>query len=149
MKRITKPNYKLTSPSDLRTLLRVSAAYWFLPWELTYQDYGLPTHGDKEVLISRIQDWILLFNSNLDTSQPRSLASLRAKLNDAETAKKRDVDKGKVEAVEELKTVAGRSKYAQDKRSDFERLRQEILDRDKKRKEEEKGVGVESAIEVD
>jgi hypothetical protein len=27
MKRITKPNYKLTSPSDLRTLLRVSAAY--------------------------------------------------------------------------------------------------------------------------
>jgi E3 ubiquitin-protein ligase RAD18 len=70
-------------------------------------------------------------------------------LNDAETAKKRDVDKGKVEAVEELKTVEGRSKYAQDKRSDFERLRQEILDRDKKRKEEEKGVGVESAIEVD
>jgi E3 ubiquitin-protein ligase RAD18 len=66
-------------------------------------------------------------------------------LNESESARKKDVERGRVEAVEELKTVEGRSKYAIDKRSDFERLRQEILDRDKKGK----GVGVESAIEVD
>lgn len=68
---------------------------------------------------------------------------------ETEAARKRDVDKGRVEAVEELKTVEGRSKYATDKRSEFDRLKQEIMERDKKRKSEVKGVGVESAIEVD
>jgi len=70
-------------------------------------------------------------------------------LAETEAARKRDVDKGRVEAVEELKTVEGRSKYATDKRSEFDRLKQEIMERDKKRKAEVKGVGVESAIEVD
>jgi E3 ubiquitin-protein ligase RAD18 len=51
--------------------------------------------------------------------------------------------------VEELKTAEGRSKYAQDKRSEFERLKQEIVERDKRRKIEEKGAGVESAIEIE
>lgn len=90
-----------------------------------------------------------MYNSNLDSSHPRSVASLRARLADTEAARKRDVDKGRVEAVEELKTVEGRSKYATDKRGEFERLRRDIMERDKKRKEEVKGVGVESAIEVD
>jgi len=117
--------------------------------ELTKQDHGLPTHGDKDVIITRVQDWILLYNSNLDTSQPRSLASLKARLAETEAARKRDVDKGRLEAVEELKTVEGRSKYAQDKRSEFERLKQEIVERDRKRKTEEKGAGVESAIEIE
>lgn len=54
-----------------------------------------------------------------------------------------------MEAVEELKTVEGRSKYAVDKKSEFERLKQEIVERDKKRRLEEKGAGVESAIEIE
>jgi E3 ubiquitin-protein ligase RAD18 len=96
-----------------------------------------------------VQDWILLYNSNLDTSQPRSLQSLRAKLAETEASRKRDEDKGRLEAVEELKTVEGRSKYAQDKRTEFERLKQDIMDRDKRRKIEEKGAGVDSAIEIE
>ena len=51
--------------------------------------------------------------------------------------------------MHELKTEEGRNKYATDKRGEFERLRQEIKERDKKRIEKVKGVGVESAIEVD
>lgn len=51
-----------------------------------------------------------------------------------------------MDAVEELKTVEGRAKYATDHHGDFDRLRREIMERDKKRV---KGVGVESAIEVD
>jgi E3 ubiquitin-protein ligase RAD18 len=77
------------------------------------------------------------------------MASLRARLSETEAARKRDIDKGRIEAVEELKTVEGRSKYAADKRSEFDRLKQEIVERDRKRKAEEKGVGVDSAIEVD
>jgi E3 ubiquitin-protein ligase RAD18 len=51
--------------------------------------------------------------------------------------------------VEELKTVEGRSKYATDKRSEFERLKQDVVERDKRRKLEEKGAGVESPIEIE
>lgn len=48
-----------------------------------------------------------------------------------------------------MKTVEGRSKYAVDKRSEFEKLKQDIVERDKRRKIEEKGAGVESAIEIE
>lgn len=119
-------------------------------WLATDQkDHGLPTHGDKDAITTRVQDWILLYNSNLDTSQPRSLSSLRARLAETEASRKRDEDKGRLEAVEELKTVEGRSKYARDKMSEFERLKQDIVERDRKRKLEEKGAGVESAIEIE
>jgi E3 ubiquitin-protein ligase RAD18 len=148
MKRIKKPNYNLTSPADLRTLLRVSYVGRSMS-RTDQQDHGLPTHGDKDAIITRVQDWILLYNSNLDTSQPRSLPSLRARLAETEASRKRDEDKGRLEAVEELKTVEGRSKYAHDKRSEFERLKQEIVERDKRRKMEEKGAGVDSAIEIE
>lgn len=116
---------------------------------LTIKDYGLPTTGDKDALVTRVQEWILLFNSNLDASRPRSIASLRAKLSEAEASRKRDIDKGRIDAVSELKTEQGRSKYASDKRGEFERLRQEIKERDKKRVADVKGAGVESPIEVD
>jgi E3 ubiquitin-protein ligase RAD18 len=66
-----------------------------------------------------------------------------------ELARKRDIDKGRVEAAAELQTDEGRSKYATSHKSDFERLKQEIMQRDKKTKEGGKGVGVDSAIEVD
>lgn len=65
---------------------------------------------------------------------------------DIDAARKRDVEKGRVDAVEELKTVEGRAKYATHHQGDFERLRKEIMERDKKRV---KGVGVDSAIELD
>jgi E3 ubiquitin-protein ligase RAD18 len=41
------------------------------------------------------------------------------------------------------------TKYAQEKKSEFDRLRRDIMERDKRRKEAEAGKGKESAIEVD
>ncbi|WWC98883.1 DNA repair protein rad18 [Kwoniella sp. B9012] len=136
MKRITKPNYALATPADLRSIL---------------SDYSLPTTGDKVTLISRVQEWIILFNSNLDTSHPSSLSALRAKLSDMENSKKRDKERGKDEMINQLGSKDGLQKYAKDKRSEFERLRKEIIERDRKRKEQEegKGGGKDNAIEVE
>ncbi|WVQ83529.1 DNA repair protein rad18 [Cryptococcus sp. DSM 104549] len=134
MKKITKPNYALTSPADLRNLL---------------SSHSLPTTGDKLTLITRVQEWIILYNANLDSSHPSSLSALRAKLSDAEASRKRDREKGKDEVVEQLGTKEGLEKYAKEKKGEFERLRREIMERDKRRKEEEKGQGKESAIEVE
>ncbi|KIR32071.1 DNA repair protein rad18 [Cryptococcus deuterogattii MMRL2647] len=134
MKKITKPNYSLATPADLRALL---------------SQYSLPTSGDKVTLIARVQEWIILYNANLDTSRPSSLSALRAKLAEAEASRKRDKEKGKDDLVEQLGSKDGLAKYAQEKRSEFERLRKEIMERDKRRKAEGKGSGRDSAIEVD
>ncbi|WWC59947.1 DNA repair protein rad18 [Kwoniella dejecticola CBS 10117] len=135
MKRIIKPNYSIASPADLRAIL---------------SEYSLPTTGDKAALTSRVQEWIILFNSNLDTSHPSSISALRAKLSDLEASKRRDKEKGKDEMIAQLGQKGGLQKYAKDKRSEFDRLRQEIIERDKRRKDEEEGKGGrENAIEVE
>lgn len=64
---------------------------------------------------------------------------MRARLKAAEAARQRDKEKGKEGVIADL------SQYAKDKKSDFERLRREIMERDKKRS----GVAVETAIEVE
>jgi E3 ubiquitin-protein ligase RAD18 len=94
-------------------------------------------------LQARVQQWIILFNSNLDTDRPKSLSALRAMLNETEASRKRDKDRGKDDAVQQLATSDGLAKYARDKKGDFERLRQDILNRSKK------GNGKDSPIEVD
>lgn len=96
-----------------------------------------------------MQEWIILYNANLDTSRPSSLSALRAKLTEAEASRKRDKEKGKDELVGQLGSKEGLAKYAQEKKGEFERLRKEIMERDKRRKAEEKGSGRDSAIEVD
>nr|XP_019012394.1 DNA repair protein rad18 [Kwoniella pini CBS 10737]OCF51175.1 DNA repair protein rad18 [Kwoniella pini CBS 10737] len=135
LKRITKPNYMIATPADLRAILA---------------EYSLPTTGDKEILIKRVQEWIILFNSNLDTSHPSSLSALRARLSDVEASKRRDKEKGKDDMVAQLGNRDGLQKYAKDKKSEFERLKREIMERDKRRKDEEEGKGGrENAIEVE
>lgn len=130
MKRILKPNYAMASPVELRAILT---------------QYGLPTTGDKSTLESRVQEWIILFNSNLDTSHPRSVSALRAKLSEAEASRKRDREKGKEEMISQMGTKDGMARYVKDKKGEFERLRREIVERDKKKV----GNRRESAIEVE
>ncbi|WWC87553.1 DNA repair protein rad18 [Kwoniella dendrophila CBS 6074] len=138
MKRITKPNYSLATPAELKSIL---------------SEYGLSTSGDKVTLISRVQEWIILFNSNLDTSHPSSISALRAKLNEIESSKRKDKEKGKDEMINQLSNKDGLQKYAKDKKSEFDKLRKEIIERDKKRKEQDngngKGAARENAIEVE
>lgn len=115
-----------------------------------FKEYGLSVTGDKPTLTARLQEWIILFNANLDTSHPRSISSLRARLNEAEVSRKRDKDKGRMSAVEELASGDGMAKYAKDKKGEFERLRREIMERDKKRQGGGGGgTAAESAIQVD
>ncbi|RXK38845.1 DNA repair protein rad18 [Tremella mesenterica] len=130
LKKITKPNYSLATPAELRSVL---------------QSYNLSTFGDKPALAHRVQEWILLYNSNLDTSHPKSLGALRAKLNEAEASRRRDKEKGREEMASELKTSDGLARYAQDTKGEFERLRREIMERDKKRV----GSGAEAPIEIE
>lgn len=118
MKRITKPNYSLTSPADLRSIL---------------QEYNLPTHGDRPTLEARLQEYIILHNSNLDTSHPRSLASLRAKLAEWEQSKKRDKERGKDALGKMLASEEGMKEYVKARGGEFERLRKSIIERDKAR----------------
>ncbi|WVR04084.1 DNA repair protein rad18 [Kwoniella sp. DSM 27419] len=136
LKRITKPNYALSSPADLRAMLT---------------EYALPSTGDKPVLQARLQEWIILYNANLDTSHPSSLSALRARLAEIESSRKRDKDRGKEDMVQQLGSKDGLQRYAKDKKGEFERLRREIIERDKRRKEDEegKGSGRENAIEVE
>ena len=122
-------------------------AFGFLP--NTIQEYGLPVSGDRPSLETRVQEWIILWNSNLDTSHPRSLPSLRAKLNEAEASRKRDKEKGKEALGQKLGTAEGMKQYVAEKKGEFERLRLEIMARDKKRREADSGTGKDSAIEVD
>ncbi|ORX36409.1 hypothetical protein BD324DRAFT_591711 [Kockovaella imperatae] len=134
MKRITSPNYHLATPTDLRNILN---------------EYSLPTVGDKPALEARVRQWIILFNSNLDTEHPKSLSALRAKLNAEEISKKRDKERGRDEAVENLKTTEGFAEHVRNSGAEFERLRKEIMERDAKRAKAAKGLEASSAIEVD
>jgi E3 ubiquitin-protein ligase RAD18 len=115
MKRITKPNYHLATPAELKSILSA---------------HSLPITGDKPALEARVQEWILLYNSNLDTSHPKSLSALRAKLNEIEASRKRDKEKGKDALGEQLTTKEGVAKYVKERGGEFERLRKEVLARD-------------------
>lgn len=66
-----------------------------------------------------------------------------------ESAKKRDKERGKDDAVKTLGTKAGMAKYASEQKADFDRLRQDIIQRDRRRKDEGMGKGTDTAIEVD
>ncbi|ODN80808.1 DNA repair protein rad18 [Cryptococcus amylolentus CBS 6039] len=132
MKRITKPNYSLSSPADLRSIL---------------SEYSLPTTGDKSALIARLQEWIVLFNANLDTSHPSSISALRAKLAEAEASRKKDKDRGKDELINQLGTKDGLVQYGIDKKAEFDKLRKDIMDRQKKSLR--KGNGRDAPIELD
>ncbi|CAK9786714.1 hypothetical protein CC85DRAFT_129889 [Cutaneotrichosporon oleaginosum] len=135
MKRIVKPNYSLISIGDLRGLLA---------------EHGLPTTGDRPTLEARFQEWTILYNANLDTSHPAALPALRAKLANAEASRRRDRDKGKEEEVEALASKEGLAKHAREQRSEFERLRQDVLDRKaRKARGEPDGQRVDTAIEVE
>jgi len=87
----------------------------------------------------------VLYNANLDTSHPSSLPALRAQLANAEAARKRDKEKGKDADVEALKTKEGMRQHVKEQQSEFQRLRQEILDRRNKKH----GTAVDTAIEVE
>lgn len=87
----------------------------------------------------------MLYNANLDTSHPSSLPALRAQLAQIESSRKRDKERGKDDEVGALQTKEGIHKHAQDQRSEFERLRQQILDR----KAKKTGMAVDSPIEVE
>jgi len=101
----------------------------------------LPTSGDKAILQWRIQQWIIIFNANLDTSHPQSLSALRAKLKAVEAVRLKD--RGKEDKISNI------AQYAKDKKGEFEKLRREIQERDKKRLEATQGLGKDSAIEVE
>lgn len=122
-KRLTKFNFSLSTPSALRTFLT---------------SHSLPTIGDRPALEARVSDWILLFNSNLDTSHPRSLAALRAKLAEMEASRKRDKERGKEALGEKIATRAGMQEYARERKGEFERLR-EMASRGRRGKGEGEG----------
>jgi E3 ubiquitin-protein ligase RAD18 len=87
-----------------------------------------------------------MYNANLDTSHPSSMPALRAQLATSEAARKRDKEKGKDANVEALKTKEGFKQHVKEQQSEFERLRQDILERRKKGKH---GGAVDTAIEVE
>lgn len=109
------------------------------------KEYGLPTAGDRPILESRFQEWTVLYNANLDTSHPASLSALRAQLANSESVRRRDKEKGKDEEVEALHTKDGLKRHAKEQRSEFDRLRQEIIER----KEKRSGRGADTPIEVE
>ncbi|KAK4687159.1 E3 ubiquitin-protein ligase RAD18, partial [Tremellales sp. Uapishka_1] len=134
MKRLTKPNSSIISPAELRAIL---------------SEHGLQTAGEKPALVARLHEWIILYNSNLDTSHPKSLSYLRARLNEAEASRKRDKERGKDAMVEDLETKEGKERYALANKSAFDKLRRDVQERDRRRAEKEKGSGAETAIEVE
>ncbi len=142
MERIRKANYAIAQPGELRKMLQVGQTFNFYDDDL-FQEYSLPTTGDKPILQWRFQQWIILFNANLDTSHPQSISALRAKLKSIEAARQRDKDKGKEEKIGDM------NQYAKDKKGEFERLKKEIMERDKRRADSVKGSEAESPIEVD
>ena len=104
------------------------------------QRYDVPTAGDQSALVWRVKQWIIIFNANLDTSHPQSISALRAKLKTAEVARQKEKDKGKEDKIADI------DQYAREKKGEFERLRRDILERDKRKRE---GLEAESPIEVD
>lgn len=75
---------------------------------------------------------------------------MRAKLAKSEESRKRDRERGKDEEVEQLQSKEGLAKHAREQRSEFERLRQDIMER-KARKErgDPDGRALDTAIEVE
>jgi len=71
---------------------------------------------------------------------PQSISALRAKLKTAEVARQKEKDKGKEDKIADI------DQYAREKKGEFERLRRDILERDKRKRE---GLEAESPIEVD
>lgn len=71
--------YPLVSDKQLRKILK---------------DLGLPTNGDKQALIKRHSDYILLYNSECNSSKPLSLKDIRSKVFEGErirhSSKKRE-----------------------------------------------------------
>jgi len=130
----------MAQPTELRNLLSVSVAPDSPAEE---QKYDLPTIGDQNALVWRVKQWIIIFNANLDTSHPQSISALRAKLKSAEAARQKERDKGKEDKIADI------DQYAREKKGEFERLRRDIMERDKKKREMAKGLGTETAIEVD
>lgn len=110
------------------------------------QKYELSTSGDRPALEARFQQWTVTYNANMDSSHPASLSKLRADLERAEASRKKDKERGKDDEVEALQTTDGLKKYAAEHKSDFERLRQDILER--KRRKSQGGLK-ESPIEVE
>lgn len=82
----------------------------------------------------------------MDSAHPASLSRLRADLERAEASRRRDREKGRDDAVEALHTADGFKRYAVEHKDDFERLRQDILDR---RRRKAQGGLKESPIEVE
>lgn len=110
------------------------------------QKYDLSTSGDRPALETRFQQWTVMYNANMDSSHPASLSKLRADLERAETSRRKDKERGKDDEVEALQTSDGLKKYAAEHKSDFERLRQDILER--KRRKSQGGLK-DSPIEVE
>lgn len=65
MKRMSKPVYNLLKDSELKRLL---------------QELQLPISGDREQLIRRHSEFLLLYNAECDALRPKSTAQLRAEL---------------------------------------------------------------------
>ncbi|EJT47043.1 hypothetical protein A1Q1_04286 [Trichosporon asahii var. asahii CBS 2479] len=103
-------------------------------------------YGDRPALEARFQQWTVMYNANMDSSHPASLSKLRADLERAEASRRKDKERGKDEEVEALQTSDGLKKYAAEHKSDFERLRQDILER--KRRKSQGGLK-DSPIEVE
>lgn len=87
-----------------------------------------------------------MYNANMDSSHPASLSKLRADLERAESSRRKDKERRKDDEVEALQTTDGLKKYAAEHKSDFERLRQDILER--KRRKSQGGLK-DSPIEVE
>ncbi|KAJ9118877.1 hypothetical protein QFC24_006076 [Naganishia onofrii] len=110
-RKISKPNYHLASPKELRAVL---------------ETYGCSSVGEKAVLIERVQLWISIFNSNLDASHPKPLKTLRAELNEQERAKARDKDD-----AQKAKQVFATIRHADDDDEAFKRLEADLRERRK------------------
>ncbi len=65
MKRLSKPVYNLLKDSELKRLL---------------QELQLPTSGEREQLIRRHSEFLLLHNAECDALRPKSMAQLRTEL---------------------------------------------------------------------
>jgi len=69
------------------------------------------------------------------------MSALRAKLKAAETVRVKDRNKDE--------KISDMALYAKEKKGEFEKLRKEIQERDRKKLGEAQGLGADSAIEVD
>ncbi|OLL22337.1 Postreplication repair E3 ubiquitin-protein ligase rad18 [Neolecta irregularis DAH-3] len=92
-KRKPKINYVLLKESNLRKELEKD---------------GISTQGDKAQMIRRHQEWITLWNANVDSSKAKSIESLRQELREWERIQSRASPKN---AVSESWGVDNRQEY--------------------------------------